>query len=104
MFSTRIKPFKTKNRKNQMQTKRQESWFVVNRKESKVKNLTQEERIISWSRGASNISSVSLKKMGFLSQQISRDELKPGDHIYSWRNAYIYAHHGSILSLLSSYM
>nr|VDC86519.1 unnamed protein product [Brassica oleracea] len=77
-----------------MQTKRQESWFVVNRKESKVKNLTQEERIISWSRGASNISSVSLKKMGFLSQQISRDELKPGDHIYSWRNAYIYAHHG----------
>ena len=103
MFSTRIKPFKTKNRKNQMQTKRQESWFVVNRKESKVKNLTQEERIISWPRGASNIS-VSLKKMGFLSQQISRDELKPGDHIYSWRRAYIYSHHGSIPSLLSNYM
>ncbi|KAL0709590.1 hypothetical protein Bca4012_016568 [Brassica carinata] len=32
--------------------------------------------------------------MGFLSQQISRDELKPGDHIYSWRRAYIYSHHG----------
>lgn len=25
---------------------------------------------------------------------ISKDDLKPGDHIYSWRTAYIYAHHG----------
>lgn len=32
--------------------------------------------------------------MGVLSNKISRDALKPGDHIYSWRNAYIYAHHG----------
>ncbi|KAH0436776.1 hypothetical protein IEQ34_026347 [Dendrobium chrysotoxum] len=32
--------------------------------------------------------------MGLLSNMISRDELKPGDHIYSWRIAYIYAHHG----------
>ncbi|GAV61716.1 LRAT domain-containing protein [Cephalotus follicularis] len=32
--------------------------------------------------------------MGVLSNKISRDELKPGDHIYSWRQAYIYAHHG----------
>lgn len=32
--------------------------------------------------------------MGFLSNMISRAELKPGDHIYSWRTAYIYAHHG----------
>ncbi|EOY03074.1 NC domain-containing protein-related [Theobroma cacao] len=35
-----------------------------------------------------------LLKMGVLSNRISREELKPGDHIYSWRHAYIYAHHG----------
>ncbi|CAI9753283.1 unnamed protein product [Fraxinus pennsylvanica] len=29
-----------------------------------------------------------------LSNKIQKDELKPGDHIYSWRNLYIYAHHG----------
>ncbi|XVF11182.1 hypothetical protein REPUB_Repub08aG0004100 [Reevesia pubescens] len=33
-------------------------------------------------------------KMGVFSNRISREELKPGDHIYSWRLAYIYAHHG----------
>ncbi|KAK9285665.1 hypothetical protein L1049_024864 [Liquidambar formosana] len=32
--------------------------------------------------------------MGVLSNKIDREELKPGDHIYSWRNAYLYAHHG----------
>ncbi|CAO2838336.1 unnamed protein product [Amaranthus hypochondriacus] len=32
--------------------------------------------------------------MGVLSNKISRDALKPGDHIYSWRNAYLYSHHG----------
>jgi len=32
--------------------------------------------------------------MGFLSNKISIDEVKPGDHIYSWRQAYVYAHHG----------
>lgn len=36
--------------------------------------------------------------MGILSNKIERDEVKPGDHIYSWRNAYIYAHHGSFSS------
>lgn len=25
---------------------------------------------------------------------IDRQQLKPGDHIYSWRQAYVYAHHG----------
>ncbi|KAK3015830.1 hypothetical protein RJ639_006007 [Escallonia herrerae] len=25
--------------------------------------------------------------------RVDRDSLKPGDHIYSWRTAYIYAHH-----------
>lgn len=29
-----------------------------------------------------------------MSNKIGRDELKHGDHIYSWRQAYIYAHHG----------
>ncbi|KAA8547632.1 hypothetical protein F0562_004061 [Nyssa sinensis] len=32
--------------------------------------------------------------VGVLSNKISREELKPGDHIYSWRLAYLYAHHG----------
>lgn len=32
--------------------------------------------------------------MGLLSNKIEREILKPGDHIYSWRHAYIYAHHG----------
>ncbi|XP_077235621.1 protein LEAD-SENSITIVE 1-like [Tasmannia lanceolata] len=32
--------------------------------------------------------------MGLLSNRISRGSLKPGDHIYSWRTAYVYAHHG----------
>lgn len=43
-----------------------------------------------------------LLKMGVLSNRISREELKPGDHIYSWRHAYIYAHHGSILTNLTA--
>ncbi|CAJ2640593.1 unnamed protein product [Trifolium pratense] len=32
--------------------------------------------------------------MGVLFNKIDRKQLKPGDHIYSWRQAYIYAHHG----------
>ncbi|KAK7305602.1 hypothetical protein VNO77_43508 [Canavalia gladiata] len=32
--------------------------------------------------------------MGVLSNKIDRKQLNPGDHIYSWRQAYIYAHHG----------
>ncbi|KAL3825704.1 hypothetical protein ACJIZ3_021733 [Penstemon smallii] len=32
--------------------------------------------------------------MGLLSNRVERSLLKPGDHIYSWRTAYIYAHHG----------
>jgi len=28
--------------------------------------------------------------------RVGRGSLKPGDHIYSWRSAYIYAHHGSL--------
>ncbi|KAK6127534.1 hypothetical protein DH2020_038737 [Rehmannia glutinosa] len=33
--------------------------------------------------------------VGVLSNKIGRDELKPGDHIYSWRHSYLYAHHAS---------
>lgn len=29
---------------------------------------------------------------------MSKESLKAGDHIYSWRTAYIYAHHGSFSS------
>jgi hypothetical protein len=32
--------------------------------------------------------------VGVLSNKISREEVKPGDHIYSWRHSYLYAHHG----------
>uniref|UniRef100_A0A1D1XYE5 Lecithin retinol acyltransferase n=1 Tax=Anthurium amnicola TaxID=1678845 RepID=A0A1D1XYE5_9ARAE len=32
--------------------------------------------------------------MGVLSNKIDREQLRPGDHIYSWRKGYIYAHHG----------
>ncbi|KAL4578311.1 hypothetical protein LXL04_014432 [Taraxacum kok-saghyz] len=32
--------------------------------------------------------------MGLFSNRLDRGSLKPGDHIYSWRAAYIYAHHG----------
>lgn len=28
--------------------------------------------------------------------RVAKESLKPGDHIYSWRTAYIYAHHGSL--------
>lgn len=32
--------------------------------------------------------------VGVLSNKIGREELKAGDHIYSWRSGYLYAHHG----------
>lgn len=32
--------------------------------------------------------------MGLFSNRISREDLRPGDHIYSWRTIYTYAHHG----------
>lgn len=36
--------------------------------------------------------------MGLFSNKIKREELKAGDHIYSWRNAYVFAHHGVYVS------
>jgi len=32
--------------------------------------------------------------MGVLSNRVSKSQVSPGDHIYSWRSAYTYAHHG----------
>ncbi|KAF3433970.1 hypothetical protein FNV43_RR25073 [Rhamnella rubrinervis] len=32
--------------------------------------------------------------MGLLSNKIRKEQLKPGDHIYTWRNGYSYSHHG----------
>ncbi|KAL4652292.1 hypothetical protein ACB092_01G222300 [Castanea dentata] len=32
--------------------------------------------------------------MGVLTNKIEREDLKPGDHIYSYRLAYTYSHHG----------
>ncbi|KAL3825276.1 hypothetical protein ACJIZ3_021305 [Penstemon smallii] len=32
--------------------------------------------------------------MGFLTQKVERSEIAAGDHIYSWRTAFIYSHHG----------
>ncbi|MFS8009851.1 hypothetical protein Hanom_Chr14g01290221 [Helianthus anomalus] len=29
-----------------------------------------------------------------LSNKIDKSQLKPGDHIYSWRTDWLYAHHG----------
>jgi len=34
--------------------------------------------------------------VGVLSNRVDRDDLKAGDHIYTWRAAYIYAHHGTL--------
>ncbi|KAF3433293.1 hypothetical protein FNV43_RR24395 [Rhamnella rubrinervis] len=32
--------------------------------------------------------------MGLMSSKIEREKLRPGDHIYTWRNGYSYSHHG----------
>ncbi|OVA01488.1 LRAT-like domain [Macleaya cordata] len=32
--------------------------------------------------------------MGLLSNRVERTQIKPGDHIYSWRVLYTYSHHG----------
>ncbi|KAE9591315.1 hypothetical protein Lal_00038572 [Lupinus albus] len=37
--------------------------------------------------------------MGLLSNKIDIEQLNPGDHIYSWRQSYIYAHHGIYVGL-----
>lgn len=32
--------------------------------------------------------------MGLLSNRVERSEVRPGDHIYTWRAVYAYSHHG----------
>ncbi|GAB4844623.1 hypothetical protein Ancab_038024 [Ancistrocladus abbreviatus] len=32
--------------------------------------------------------------MGLLCQRVDRSEIKPGDHIYTWRGVFTYSHHG----------
>ena len=50
-----------------------------------------------------------IKAMEVVSNKIDRENLKPGDHIYSWSVAYAYSHHGALpflplfLSLYSSF-
>lgn len=39
--------------------------------------------------------------MGVFFNKIDKEQLKPGDHIYSWRQAYLYAHHGLTVLPLS---
>lgn len=57
----------------------------------------------SLSSSFSNLTSAAREgEMGVLSNKIEREQLKPGDHIYSWRSAYIYAHHGASSSSSSS--
>ncbi|KAJ0594290.1 putative LRAT domain-containing protein [Helianthus annuus] len=41
--------------------------------------------------------------MGYLSHRVDRDELKPGDHIYTWRTAFTYAHHGLYLQSIFNF-
>ena len=38
--------------------------------------------------------------MGLLSHRVERSEMKPGDHIYTWRAGYTYSHHGTTRLLL----
>ncbi|BAT09058.1 Os09g0526800 [Oryza sativa Japonica Group] len=33
--------------------------------------------------------------MGLLSNRVERSEIRPGDHIYTWRAVYAYSHHGT---------
>ncbi|KAG6784891.1 hypothetical protein POTOM_010602 [Populus tomentosa] len=38
--------------------------------------------------------------MGFLSHRVERSEIKPGDHIYSYRAVFTYSHHGKCSNVL----
>jgi hypothetical protein len=37
--------------------------------------------------------------MGLLTNRVERSEIKPGDHIYTYRAIFTYSHHGLSLSL-----
>lgn len=36
--------------------------------------------------------------MGLLSHKVEREEIKSGDHIYTWRAVFTYSHHGTLFS------
>jgi len=38
--------------------------------------------------------------MGLLSNRVERSEIRPGDHIYTWRAVYAYSHHGTLIDPL----
>ena len=40
--------------------------------------------------------------MGLLSHRVELSEIKPGDHIYTWRAGYTYSHHGTRVSSSSA--
>ena len=40
--------------------------------------------------------------MGLLSHRVERSEMRPGDHIYTWRAGYTYSHHGTSTTRCSS--
>lgn len=43
--------------------------------------------------------------MGLLTNRVERSEIKPGDHIYTYRAVFAYSHHGSLsLSLSQDYL
>ena len=42
------------------------------------------------------------QSMGILSNRVRRQDLEDGDHIYSWRAYYTYAHHGKIFNVYFS--
>lgn len=42
------------------------------------------------------------REMGLLTNKVERDEIKPGDHIYTYRAVFTYSHHGHYLSLIHS--
>ena len=45
-------------------------------------------------------------RMGLLSNRKEKTEIKAGDHIYTWRAAYAYSHHGKTIhgNLIFSYL
>lgn len=43
------------------------------------------------------------REMGLLTNRVERSEIKPGDHIYTYRAVFAYSHHGYKWSLLFSF-
>ncbi|WMV11599.1 hypothetical protein MTR67_004984 [Solanum verrucosum] len=43
------------------------------------------------------------EKMGLLTNRVDRSEIKPGDHIYTYRAVFAYSHHGNFQCLLPNH-